>query len=338
MNVSLRRSLKTHRNAKDSSIKCYESNFLSMKKKFDVKTVITQNWISKNIDKVLEVYLEELKTKELTHAKFIAQLTCLLLTLSPKGRKQPSKKHKEIYDRVNKLVIDHNYAYSVQKSKQEKTEKEEDNWVNHDDIVAYVKKHEPLAIKQYKLDKNKTTYLRLQQILLMRLYSDIPPRRLDYQNMEIISYKSYSEMDRDEIRSHNFWVYHKKKSKGSFFSFGVALPKSQAYIKKEDDAVLWNCPKQIQKIIYLLRKYKKEQSLLYNSKLKPINKSSLSKMISKTFKTAFNKNVGSSLLRKIYDTNKFKNDVPLEERIKIARMMNHSIMVSMTHYTKHEKN
>ena len=69
-------------------------------------------------------------------------------------------------------------------------------------------------------------------------------------------------------------------------------------------------------------------------KLKTINKSSLSILITKAFKYAFNKNVGSSMLRKIYDSDKFKNDVPLEERIKIARMMNHSIMVSMTHYTK----
>ena len=338
MNVSLRRSLKNHRNAKESSIKCYESNFLFMKNKFKVPKVITENWINKNIDKILEVYLGELERNELTHAKFIAQMTCLLLTLSPKAKKQPKKKYKELYERINELVKIHNNAYSVQKSKQEKTEKEENNWVDYNDIVAYIKKEEPLAIKAFKLNENKDRFLKLQSILIMRLYTDIPPRRLDYQNMEVISYKKYIKMTNEEIRSHNLWVYHKQKSKGSFFSFGVALPKTQAYIKEEDNAVVWECPKQIQKLIYLLRTYKGEKSLLYNSKLKPINKSSLSKLISKAFKIGFNKNVGSSLLRKIYDSNKYKNDVPLEERIKIARMMNHSIMVSMTHYTKQQKN
>jgi len=334
MNVSLRRSLKTHRKSKDSSIRCYESNFLFMKKKFNVKSVITENWISKNVDLVIDTYLNELANKKITHAKFIAQLTCLLLTLSPKGRKQPKKKYEHLYNRVNDLVVKHNNDYAAKKSKQEKTEKEENNWVNHDDIVAYIKKNEPIAIKAFKANKNKTTFLNLQQMLIMRLYSDIPPRRLDYQNMTIMDYKSYNKMEQDEIRSSNLWVYHKQKSKGSFFSFGVSLPKTQAYITDNDDAVIWNCPKKIQKLIYLLRTFKAEKSLLYNTKLKAINKSSLSKLITKAFKTAFNKNVGSSMLRKIYDSNKFKNDVPLEERIKIARMMNHSIMVSMTHYTK----
>jgi hypothetical protein len=336
MNVSLRRSLKTDRKSKDSSIKCYESNFLFMKKKFNVRSVITENWINKNIDLVLNTYLEELENEKISHAKFIAQLTCLLLTLSPKGRKQPKKKYEHLYNRVNDLVVKHNNDYAAKKSKQEKTQKEEDNWINHDDIVAYVKKNEPIAIKAFKANKNKTTFLNLQQILIMRLYSDIPPRRLDYQNMTIMDYKDYSNPAfKKHIRSRNLWVYHKQKSKGSFFSFGVALPKTQAYVKDDDDAVIWECPKQIQKLIYLLRTHQGEKSLLYNTKLKAINKSSLSKLISKAFKNAFNKNVGSSMLRKIYDSNKFKNDVPLEERIKIARMMNHSIMVSMTHYTKH---
>lgn len=338
MNVSLRRSLKIHRKAKDSSIKCYESNFLFMKNKFKVPKVITENWIDKNIDKILDTYLGELERNEITHAKFIAQMTCLLLTLSPKVKKQPKKKYKELYDKINNLVIVHNNAYSLQKTKQEKTEKEENNWVEYNDIVAYIKKEEPIAIKAFKSNQNKDRFLKLQEMLIMRLYTDIPPRRLDYQNMEVVSYENYIKMTNEEIRTQNLWVYYKHKSKGSFFSFGVALPKTQAYIKENDNAVVWECPKQIQKLIYLLRTHKREKALLYNSKLKPINKSSLSKLISKAFKTAFNKNVGSSLLRKIYDSNKYKNDVPLEERIKIARMMNHSIMVSMTHYTKQQKN
>ncbi len=336
MNVSLRRSLKIHRKSKDSSIRCYESNFLFMKKKFNVSRVITENWISKNIDLVLNTYLDELENEKIGHAKFIAQLTCLLLTLSPKGRKQPKKKYEDIYNKVNQLVVKHNNDYATQKSKQEKTDKEKDNWVNHVDIVAYVKKHEPFALKSFRANKNKTTFLNLQQMLIMRLYSDIPPRRLDYQNMIVMDYKDYmNPAFKKHIPSRNIWVYHKQKSKGSFFSFGVSLPKTQAYITKEDNAVVWECPKQIQKLIYLLRTHHGEKSLLYNTKLKPINKSSLSKLISKAFKTSFNKNVGSSMLRKIYDSEKFKNDVPLEERIKIARMMNHSIMVSMAHYTKH---
>lgn len=335
MNVSLRRSLINIRKCKESSIKCYESNFFFMKNKFNVPKVITEKWIEKNIDLVLDTYLGELNSKKITHAKFVAQLTCLLLTLSPKGKKQPKKKYKPLYERINKLVVDHNNNYSANKSKQDKNDKERENWVNLPVIESYIKKNEPINIKAFKASKNKNTFLDLQQTLIMRLYTDIPPRRLDYHNMTIMNYKDYNNPSfKKHIRNRNLWVFHKKKSLGSFFSFGVALPKTQAYVKKTDEAVIWKCSPQIQKLIYLLRTFHAQPSLLYNTKLKPINKSSLSKLISKAFKQAFNKNVGATLLRKIYDTEKFKNDVPLEERIKIARMMNHSIIVSMTHYTK----
>ena len=153
--------------------------------------------------------------------------------------------------------------------------------------------------------------------------------------MTIISYKEYSDPSfHKQIKEKNLWVFHKKKSLGSFFSFGISLPKTQAYVNENDNAVIWQCPIKIQKTIYLLRTFLSNDQLLYNSKLTAINKSSLSKLISKAFMTAFNKNIGATLLRKIFDSEYFKNDIPLEERINIARMMNHSIIVSMTHYTK----
>lgn len=335
MNVSLRRSLLYNRKLKNSSIKCYESNFLFMKKKFNVAKVITDVWVVKNIDMILNTFLRELEEERITHAKFVAQLTCLLLTLSPKAKKSPPKRNQTTYKRVNELVVKHNNNYAAKKSKQNKTPKEEANWVNFHTIQDYVNKNEPLKIKAFKNNKNKTTFLDLQQMLIMRLYVDIPPRRLDYHNMTTISYKKYSDPSfHKHIKEQNLWVFHKKKSLGSFFSFGISLPKTQAYVNENDNAVIWQCPIKIQKTIYLLRTFLSNDQLLYNSKLTAINKSSLSKLISKAFMTAFNKNIGATLLRKIFDSAYFKNDVPLEERINIARMMNHSIIVSMTHYTK----
>lgn len=335
MNVSLRRNLTVFRKLKQSSIKCYESNFKAMKKKFNVNKVITDKWVEKHIDTILSTYITELENNQITHAKFIAQLTCILLTLSPKQKRTPKAKYKHIYDRVNEIVKTKNKEYAEVKSTQKKNDKENENWVDYTEIVNYIKKNEPFAIKAFKANKTKKTFLELQQFLIMRLYTDIPPRRLDYQNMTVISFKEYSNTEfQEQIKNNNLWVFHKTKKAGSFFSFGVSLPKTQAYVEPEDKSVVWICPKQIQKIIYLLRSYKGEKSLLYNTKLKPVNKSSLSKLISKAFKNAFDKKIGSSMLRKIYDSHKYKNDVPLEERKKIAKMMNHSIMMSMTTYTK----
>jgi hypothetical protein len=338
MNVSLKRDLKLIRQLKDSSIKCYESNFLFMANKFNVR-IITDNWIGKHHDKIITTYLGDLERKEISQAKFIAQMTCLLLTLSPKGKKQPKKKYKEIYDKVNRIVVGENNKYRKQKETQTKTKKEIDNWIEYDEIVEYIAKKEKHAIKIFKLQKTEKHFMDLQQFLIMRLYTNIPPRRLDYHDMTIMKYKDYNDPEfKKHIPYRNLWVYHKKKSKGSFFSFGVALPKTQAYVEEGEDAVIWDCPKEIQKIIYLLRTLHGDKALLYNTKLKPINKSSLSKEIAKAYHNGFKKKIGSTMLRKIYNSGKYENDIAYDERVKIAKMMNHSVNMGMIHYTKKKKN
>ena len=81
MNVSLRRSLKTHRKSKDSSIRCYESNFLFMKKKFNVSRVITENWINKNVAALANIA----KYKIIKKSYFVIDLKFAFI-ISPKEK------------------------------------------------------------------------------------------------------------------------------------------------------------------------------------------------------------------------------------------------------------
>lgn len=327
MNANLLKKLSFDRGLKESSIKNYQSVLNNMAKDFNRK-VITAQFINVNIEAILERY------KDKSHSKQISILTVLLLVLSPKQKKNPSKKNKPIYDKVNAILIKKNNDYNETKQKQIKTPKEELNWIELDTIKAFIKDNEKRYIKIYKAMPSVGNYLNLQKFLIMRLYTDIPPRRLCYCDMIYRPLNDFHKLTSDELKKNNYFALptHRSKKKGIFF-FGADNTKSKD--KTAGNGVKVEIPDGIMKLINLIRyNVMFDRYLLYNTKMQKLNKNSLSKLIQSIFMEFFNKKVGASMLRKIYISDYFKNDIPLLERKRIAQIMNHSIGVSMGHYTK----
>lgn len=330
MNANLYKNLVLVRGLKQSSINNYQSVLKRIAKDFNRK-VITENFINQNIDDILNYY------KNASHSKQISILTVLLLVLSPKEKKKPSKRNKPIYDKVNSLLIKKNNDYNETKQKQIKTPKEESNWIELDTIKAFIKDNEKQYIKTYKSMPSKANYLNLQKFLILRLYTDIPPRRLDYADMIYRPLADFENLSSDELKRNNYFALPNTnrsniKKKGIFF-FGSDNTKSKD--KSVGDGVRIEIPDGIMKLINLIRyNVMFDRYLLYNTKMLKLNKNSLSKLIQSIFMEFFHKKVGASMLRKIYISDYFKNDIPLLERKRIAQIMNHSIGVSMGHYTK----
>ena len=327
MNANLLKKLSFDRGLKESSIKNYQSVLNNMAKNFNRK-VITSQFINLNIDDILHYY------KDKSHSKQISIYTVILLVLSPKEKKKPSKKNKSIYDKVNAILIKKNNDYNETKEKQIKTPKEELNWIELDTIKAFIKDNEKRYIKIYKAMPSVANYLNLQKFLIMRLYTDIPPRRLCYSDMIYRPLADFEKLSSDELKRNNYFALptHRSKKKGVFF-FGSDNTKSKD--NTAGDGVRIEIPDDIMKLINLLRyNVMFDRYLLYNTKMKKLNKNSLSKLIQSIFMEFFDKKVGASMLRKIYISDYFKNDIPLLERKRIAKIMNHSIGVSMAHYAK----
>ena len=68
---------------------------------------------------------------------------------------------------------------------------------------------------------------------------------------------------------------------------------------------------------------------------KHIAPNTFTSFISHIFKDTIGKNISTQLIRTIYDTHKYKDNVPILEAEKTAKLMGHSIGTAQKHYVKH---
>lgn len=177
----------------------------------------------------------------------------------------------------------------------------------------------------------------LQELLVIMLYHFIPPRRLDYSTMIITTPNKYDKMDKRNV---NAFVITRPQ-RDSFISFGADIAKS----KKKEDCVIVKMgkdydefPNVVLKVLKQIIKqiYKNDDGnyrMLQNSNGGDMSKPSMTKFIKKTFNKHFEKDVSATLLRKIYLSN-IKQELSLKKRLRIAEIMNHSVLTAMWHYTK----
>lgn len=332
METQLQKKLIVHRNLKDTSIKMYGSTLNTMAETFNTR-YITKDFIRKNIDNIIEHY-----KKEGTHSKQQSVLSVLLIVLSPKGTDKYLPEDKELYEKIKKELWEHNQTYKQTKLEQTKTQKEKDNWIKYDVIRQWIRDNYKLIIKKSKNKLEIETLNDLQELLIIMLYHFIPPRRLDYSTMVITTQKNYDKMDKRNVNAFVITRPHKN----SFMSFGADIAKS----KKKEDCVIVKMgteydefPNVVLKVLKQIIKniYKKDDGnyrMLQNSNGGDMSKPSMTKFIKRIFNKHFEKKaVGSSLLRKIYLSN-IKEEPSLKKRIRIANIMNHSVMTSLWIYTK----
>ena len=325
MNQKLKNTLINDRGLKQSSIKSYESIMKKIAFNFKVKSIST-TFIKKNIDKILEFYSDK------SHSKQIGVYTVFLIVLSPKEKKKPSKINLDVYNKINIKLKQMNNNYKIDKENQVKSSKEEENWVDLVTIYDFIRENETTYIKLFKLKKTQVNYFNLQKILIMKLYTEIPPRRLDYSDMIYITLKDFNNLSDEDKLKNNYFVLSKSKINKSMFWFGKLNTKSLDSSVALGVEILMG--KSIEKIILLLRTHNKINNLLLNSKMKKMTKSTFSKLIQSIFIEFFNKNIGASLLRKIYISNFYKNDISLKIKKELSQKMNHSPNTASIHYRK----
>ena len=354
MNSQLRKMINIHRKVSPNTLKTYESHLNGISKQFNNGKKIYKPFIRKNIDAILDFY----KGKEFSEAKFNGVVSIILVVLSPKAKFKQAKRDTELYNKINGILTTQLKKYEDDKIKQVKTKKEEENWIEFDDIRKWI---EDNAGKYLKADTNSVGYLDgLQKLLLVMLYHFIPPRRLDYSDMIITTEEKYNKMDKRNV---NAFVITQQKDifsndpklcyGSAFISFGADLAKSK---RKEDCVIVQmggaGClPSEFDKnrafdefppiIRYIIEKIIMEipedengnYMMLQNSNGDKLSKPSMTKLIKKIYKKEFEKNaVGASLLRKIYLSN--MKEIDMEKRKRVAEIMNHKVMTGLTIYTK----
>lgn len=211
-----------------------------------------------------------------------------LLKLDEKLRK--SKLLSEYQSKLDEM----NDQYKEQEQKNEKTEKQKQNWIDYEDMKV---KQDELEKSVEKLKKYKTVdsheYNQILKLLVLSLYLDIPPRRnRDYIDMYIINDPNNAK---DENK--NYLLINKNKMKFIFNTYKT----SKKYGEKEIDI-----PEHLQDIIKLYLKfypldYKKsnknfEELFLVKSDGKKFLNNSITLILNNIFK----KKVSSSMIRHAY--------------------------------------
>lgn len=228
-------------------------------------------------------------------------------------------KDKSAYKKAHQHWFDKSSEAHTERSEEplhQKTEKQEENWLSWEEIQK--KKSDLLtALSPSSLTKRTLTPEQsdqLLQLLVLSLYTDIPPRRnQDYTSLVVVK-KLPKEASTDknyyDLSTHKF-VFNKYKT-------------AKTYGQQTIDA-----PAELHNIIATYIKYhpnKKEKEIPLLPGLNPTNG------ITRLLNRIFNKKIGSSMLRHIYLSDKLGDNIKGQEQL--ANDMAHSVGMQRA-YVKH---
>lgn len=239
-----------------------------------------------------------------------AILATIVSVLALENKKTFKKTHTYYFEKMMDKSKEHR-----EEPKNEKSEKQKDNWISWEDIEK--KKAElGTAVAELASQKSLTPsqYETLMRFVVVSIYTDVPPRRnQDYLDMFVvkkITDKTPKDKNYYDLSTHRF-VFNKYKTSKTYGSQTVEVP---PMLQTALATLIKHHP------LYLASKKKAvEYKLLvgYDGKaLTAVN------VITRLLNKTFGKKVGSSMLRHIYLTDKYKN--VLEEQKKDAEDMGHS--------------
>ena len=290
---------KARSNIKENSLNAYLSN---IRKVF--KEVFNNDIDIKHFNKFVKVkkYLETLTPSTRKNV-----MTAIMVLLKAFNTKKATLNKYEKY--FKELINDYENNYD----KQTKSEKENKNWITQKELQNKIKE---LEDKIYKYDMSKLTKSQediIQQHLLLLLYTEIPPMRNDYAQMKVYHEK--------EVKGENY-IHLKKKV--------IILNKyktSKTYGEKEIDI-----PDKIIKIIKRWIDITGNEYLLINIRDRnPMTNNGLTKYLNKIFKP---KKVSTTLLRKLYLSEKYPVVHDRKDMKKDAYIMGHSLDTQQGIYRK----
>jgi hypothetical protein len=231
---------------------------------------------------------------------------------------KPSTTYKKAIAYYTELMNEKAKEHREKENSHEKSEKQAESWMEWDEVLE---KKNQLKEEAKKFWNNKIIterqYNRLLDLVVLSLYTDIPPRRNEYQDMDLVS--SYSTL---MPSNRNYLDWGAKK-----FIF-LKYKTAKTYAKQEIDI------SDNDELLETLNGYIKHHPLIPNGKMtknvsvpflvyadgKPFEKVNC---ITRILNRIFGKSVGSSMLRHIYLSSKYGGLV--EEQKEDADAMGHSL-------------
>tara|TARA_R110002167_G_scaffold12566_1_gene53468 strand:- start:145 stop:1131 length:987 start_codon:yes stop_codon:yes gene_type:complete len=306
---------KARPNAKESTVKMYQSNLNKLQKMFD-----TDTW--KFLDDI------EAVKKKISHLHYTSQrnyfnsIIILLMALnSDKKNDKTIEKYNEIRDEGNKQYQDDNATGVI-------SDKQKANFVELSEIQKMISEMEK-EIKDKKLKSKENLApkekMLVQVYLLFSIYSRLPLRN-DVSEMTITTKRLYNKLSDKDKEENNYLVVEKNKM---FFVLNQ-FKTSKKYKELDIDI-----PKDLEKIFrfYIKINGLSNGDVLFSSTTgTPLSRNALSQLFIKTSKKYLGKSISTTMLRKIVLSSKF-SDVK-EEQKEMAKITGHSVETMNNIYIK----
>lgn len=197
-----------------------------------------------------------------------------------------------------------------EKPKHEKNEKQNENWLTWDSVMDIYNKLQGNLKFSKKITEEQ--YYKLLDYVILSLYVLIPPRRnQDYLKMVITKKPQEPNNNYLDIKNGQFIFNIYKTS-------------------KKDGQLIVSIPEDLKKVLKLYLKYHPLKKLLTTSQNIPFlvnfkgeiikDDNSITRILNKIF----NRKIGSSMLRHIYLSDKYKNVI--KEQEKDSKLMSHNLL------------
>ena len=284
----------------DKTIISYMSNY---KKLNDNKEVENVDFLDD-----MEIIEEKLNEMKLNTRKTYLIAVCAILR---------AREDDDLLDFYEKLLEEANKEYNILKETKILTDTENKNWTTLDKLkeVRNFYEDEVSSLGDKILRKQLFT---IQKYMVASLYTLIPPIRCDYVDMSIIK-----DIDDDDEKN-NFLLIKSESNK--YFILNDFKTKS-TYGKQKIPI-----PEDLNKVINFWLKYNNTGFFLINTKYKPLDRNSLSKLIVSTFLPT-GKHITLNLLRKIWVSSSM-DGTSFQKSENLSKQMLHNTLTAYQNYYK----
>ena len=181
-------------------------------------------------------------------------------------------------------------------------------------------------IKLHKLKKKET--ISAKEMTLFQVYTIYNillkiPLRNDLAGMEAISRTKYNSLSKEDKETDNYMVVDKNR-----ITLILNEYKTSRKYKQKDISV----PKELEKIIRIYLKKNGMGVLFKSSTGKPLTRNALSQLLLKTSQKYLNKNISTTMIRKIVLSDLFADTK--KEQEKMAEITGHSVATMNNVYVK----
>jgi len=235
---------------------------------------------------------------------------------------QATDAEKKLIEKYSKSMLRLAEESNEQYKKQQKTQKQADNWVEYGDLVNLandmlkrIKKHGILK----KENISKSEYNLLQEYVVLRFYLNYPLRN-DLSEVKVISSKN------EDDKKQNFLLVDGDK-------FSLILNDYKTV--KTFGSQLYELDDKFSKIVCIFLKHNTSNWFITKTnRTEPISANGITKLLNRLFLRELDKKISTSMIRHITATHDRKNDATLKEIEELKKKVQKKYLHSIS--TNHE--